>query len=214
MRQGPHSHSCTAWTGSPRALPASRLTRRLIRRLIRRTVGRWCRRWRHVAAPPPFGRYCPRCRQSRSRYSCGSRRHLAAPTGRRYRRARWRTRSSSCTPRYTPRYMQPRSPPRCVQRRHGRDGIESGAFTPTATSGPLALYGRCALLRGVSPSSPSAADVALQDAAHPCVRMLEQLWDVLVLVFARCRLLLCRLLLCRLLLCRLWLCTHEAMHLG
>lgn len=72
------------------------------------------------------------------------------------------------------------------------------------TRGPLALYGRCALLRGVSPSAPSAADADLQDAAHPCVQMLQQLWDVLVLVFARCRLLWCPLLLC----------AHEAVHLG
>lgn len=44
----------------------------------------------------------------------------------------------------------------------------------------------CALLRGVSPSSTGGADCPqLQDAPHPCVQLLQELWGDLGAVFAR-----------------------------
>ena len=44
----------------------------------------------------------------------------------------------------------------------------------------------CALLRGVSPSSSPGTDAPqLQDALHPCVQMLLDLWDDLTAVFAQ-----------------------------
>ena len=43
----------------------------------------------------------------------------------------------------------------------------------------------CALLRGVSPSSPGTDAPQLQDAPHPCVQLLLELWDDLNGVFAQ-----------------------------
>mmetsp|Transcript_46187 Transcript_46187/g.76370 ORF Transcript_46187/g.76370 Transcript_46187/m.76370 type:complete len:952 (-) Transcript_46187:199-3054(-) len=61
--------------------------------------------------------------------------------------------------------------------------LENGA---NATEVANSLEQLCALLRGVSPSQTAATDnPEMQDALHPCIQMLTQLWQLLETVFAR-----------------------------
>eukprot|EP00965_Chrysotila_dentata_P160900 5313079-Pleurochrysis_carterae.AAC.1 len=54
------------------------------------------------------------------------------------------------------------------------DGARHSAPTEVANL----LEQICALLRGVSPTSNTSSDLPqMQDAPHPCVQMLQELWQ-------------------------------------